>query len=147
MLSAVVGCGLAVATHVLTAWKKFRDHLPVITSRHLSYKTCGHVYNSCVQRVMLHNSESLVICSGSTTGSCLDNLQYQNRGCGNSKSREQLAKLELEDHEHILRDRMLCWIAPVERSIAAARTACIYRLMTGGEAHNDMKEPDGEILL
>ena len=74
-------------------------------------------------------------------------LQYQNRGCGNSKSREQLAKLELEDHEHILRDRRLCWIAPVERSIAAARTACIYRLMTGGEAHNDMKEPDGEILL
>ena len=35
-------------THVKTAWKKFKELLPVLSSRHLSFKTCGHVYSSCV---------------------------------------------------------------------------------------------------
>ena len=50
MLSAGGGCEMAVTTRVKTAWKKFRELQPVLTSRHLSYKTCGHVYSSCVRR-------------------------------------------------------------------------------------------------
>ena len=42
MLSAGGGCEMAVTTCVKTAWKKFRELLPVLTSRHLSYKTRGH---------------------------------------------------------------------------------------------------------
>ena len=38
--------------------KKFRELLPVLTSRRLSYKTRGHVYNSCLQSAMLHASET-----------------------------------------------------------------------------------------
>ena len=49
---------MAVTTRVKTAWKKFRELLPVLTSRHLSYKTCGHVYSSCVWSAMLHASET-----------------------------------------------------------------------------------------
>ena len=49
MLSAVGGCEIAVTTRVKTAWKTFRELLPVLTSRHLSYKTRGHVNSSCVQ--------------------------------------------------------------------------------------------------
>ena len=41
-----------------TTWKKFRELLPVLTSRHLSYKTCGHVYSSCVRSAILHASET-----------------------------------------------------------------------------------------
>ena len=48
MLSAGGGCEIAVTTCVKTAWKKFRELLPVLTSRHLSYKTRGHIYSSCV---------------------------------------------------------------------------------------------------
>ena len=48
MLFAGGGCEIAVTTCVKTAWKKFRELLPVLTSRHLSYKACGHVYSSCV---------------------------------------------------------------------------------------------------
>ena len=48
MLSAGGGCEISVTTHVKTAWKKFRKLLPVLTSCHLSYKTRGHVYSSCV---------------------------------------------------------------------------------------------------
>ena len=57
MLSAGGGCEMAVTTHLKTAWKKFRELLPVLTSRHLSYKTRGHVYSSCVRSAMLHSSE------------------------------------------------------------------------------------------
>ena len=58
MLSAGGGCEKAVTTRVKTAWKKFRELLPVLTSRHLSYKTRGHVYSSCVRSAMLHASET-----------------------------------------------------------------------------------------
>ena len=39
MLSTGGGCEMAVTTGVKTAWKKFTELLPVLTSRHLSYKT------------------------------------------------------------------------------------------------------------
>ena len=58
MLSAGGGCEMAVTTRVKTAWKKFRELLPVLTSRHLSYKAGGHVYSSCVRSAMLHASET-----------------------------------------------------------------------------------------
>ena len=35
MLSAGGGCEITVTIHVKTAWKKFRELLPVLTSRHL----------------------------------------------------------------------------------------------------------------
>ena len=37
MLSAGGGCEIAVTTHVKTAWKKFRELLPVLTSRAQAY--------------------------------------------------------------------------------------------------------------
>ena len=41
MLSAAGGCELSATTHVKTAWKKFKDLLPVLSSCHLSFKTRG----------------------------------------------------------------------------------------------------------
>ena len=58
MLSAAGGCELSTTTHVKTAWKKFKELLPVLPSRHLSFKTHGHVYSSCVWSAMLHASET-----------------------------------------------------------------------------------------
>ena len=49
MLSVAGGCELSTTTCVKTTWKKFKDLLPVLSSRHLSFKTHGHVYSSCVQ--------------------------------------------------------------------------------------------------
>ena len=54
MHSAAGGCELSTTTHVKTAWKKFKDLLPVLSSRHLSFKTRGHVYSSGVRSAMLH---------------------------------------------------------------------------------------------
>ena len=58
MLSAAGGCELSTTTCVKTAWKKFKDLLPVLSSHHLSFKTCGYVDSSCVWSAMLHASET-----------------------------------------------------------------------------------------
>ena len=58
MLSAAGGCELSTTTHVKTAWKKFKDLLPVLSSRHLSFKTHGRVHSSCLRSAMLHASET-----------------------------------------------------------------------------------------
>ena len=41
MLSAAGGCELSTTTCVKTAWKKFKELLPVLSSHHLSFKTSG----------------------------------------------------------------------------------------------------------
>ena len=46
MLSAGGGYEITLTTCVKAAWKKFRELLPVLVSRHLSFKTRGHVYSS-----------------------------------------------------------------------------------------------------
>ena len=43
-----------VTTRVKTAWKKFKELLPVLTSSHLSY-------SSCVRSATLHASETWAI--------------------------------------------------------------------------------------
>ena len=112
MLSAGGGCEMAVTTHVKTAWKKFRELLPVLISRHLSYKTRGHVYSSCVRSAMLHASETWPL-----TKTNLQRLQRNDRSMirqicsikpddvARVRSSELLAKLQLEDLNLILRER------------------------------------------
>ena len=58
MLSAAGGCELSTTTRVKTAWKKFKNLLPVLSSRHLSFKTRGRVYSSCVRSAVLHASKT-----------------------------------------------------------------------------------------
>ena len=137
MLSAGGGCEMAVTTRVKTAWKKFRELLPVLTSRHLSYKTRGHVYSSCVRSAMLHASEAWPL-----TKTNLQRLQCNDRAMirqicsikpedvARVRSSELLAKLQLEDLYLILRERRLRWFGHVERSSGAIRTA--YDMQIGG---------------
>ena len=58
MLSAAGGCELSTTTRVKTAWKKFKELIPVLSSRHLSFKTRGREYSSCVGSTMLHASDT-----------------------------------------------------------------------------------------
>ena len=130
MLSVGGGCEMAVTTRVKTAWKKFRELLPVLTSRHLSYKTRGHVYSSCVRSAMLHASETWPL-----TKTNLQRLQRNDRAMirqicsikpedvARVRSSELLAKLQLEDLDLILRERRLRWFGHVERWSGAIRTA------------------------
>ena len=58
MLSAASGCEHSTTTCVKTAWKKFKELLPVLSSHHLSFKTRGHGYSSCVRSTILHASKT-----------------------------------------------------------------------------------------
>ena len=130
MLSAGGGCEMAVTTRVKTAWKKFRELLPVLISRHLSYKTRGHVYSSCVRSTMLHASETWPL-----TKTNLQHLQRNDRAMirqicsikpedvARVRSSELLAKLQLEDLDLILRERRPCWFGHVACSSGAIRAA------------------------
>ena len=131
MLSAGEGCDISVTTRVKTAWKKFRELLPVLTSRHLSYKTRGHVYSSCMRSAMLHASETWPL-----TKTNLQRLQRSARvmirqicsikaeDVAKVRSSELLAKLGLKDLDLILRERRLRCFGHVGRSSGAIRTAC-----------------------
>ena len=143
MLSAGGGCEITVTTRVKTAWKKFRELLPVFTSRHLSIKGRGHVYSSCVQSTMLHASETWPLTK--------TNLQHNDWAMTRqicSIKPEDVAtvrsKLELENPNLILRERRLSWFGHVERSSGAVRTACDKQI--DGEAQTNMEETDGERL-
>ena len=130
MLSAGGGCEMAVTTRVKTAWKKFRELLPVLTSRHLSYKTRGHVYSSCVRSAMLHASETWPLTKTNLQGlQCNDRAMIRQicsikpEDVARVRSSELLAKLQLEVLDLILRERRLRWFGHVARSSGAIRTA------------------------
>ena len=124
------GCELSTTTRVNTAWKKFKDLLPVLSSRHLSFKTRGRVYSSCVRSTMLHASETW-----SLTKPNLQHLQRNDRAmirqiCNvrpqdivTTRSNELLARLGIEDLDLILKERRLRLYGHVERSNGAVKTA------------------------
>ena len=130
MLSAAGGCELSITTHVKTTWKKFKDLLPVLSSRHLSFKTRGHVYSSCVRSAMLHASETWPL-----TKPNLQHLQQNDRAmirqiCNvrpqdivTTRSNELLVQLGIEDLDLILKERRLRWYGRVECSNGAVKTA------------------------
>ena len=130
MLSAAGGCELSTKTRVKTAWKKFKDLLPVLSSRHLSFKTRGHVYSSCVRSAMLHARETWPL-----TKPNLQRLQRNDRAmirhiCNvrpqdivTTRSNDLLVRLGIEDLDLILKERRLRWYGHVERSSGAIKTA------------------------
>ena len=130
MLSAAGGCELSTITHMKTAWKKFKELLPVLSSRHLSFKTCGRVYSSCVHSAMLHASETWPL-----TKPNLQHLQRNDRAmirqiCNvrpqdvvTTRSNELLAHFGIEDLDLILKERRLRWYGCVECSNGAVKTA------------------------
>ena len=130
MLSAASGCELSTTTRVKTPWKKFKELIPVLSSHHLSFKTYGRVYSSCVQSAMLHASETWPL-----TKPSLQRLQQNDRAMirqicnvkpqdtANIRSTELLAQLSIEDLGLILKERRLRWYGQMERSNSAVKTA------------------------
>ena len=130
MLSIAGGCELSTTTRVKTAWKKFKELKPVLSSSHLSFKTHGRVYSSCVRSAMLHASKTWPV-----TKPCLQGLQQNDRAMirqicnvkpqdtATILSTELLARLSIEDLDLILKERRLRWYGHVERSNGAIKTA------------------------
>ena len=51
------GCNLSAITRARTAWGRFRQLLPILTNRCISYQTRGKVFRTCIRTVLLYGSE------------------------------------------------------------------------------------------
>ena len=119
----------------LSAWKK--ELLPVLSSHHLSFKTRGRVYSSCVRSAMLHVSETRPL-----TKPNLKHLQRNDRAmirqiCSirtqdivTIRSNELLARLGIENLDLILKERRLRWYGHVQsrQPMLQSRQPFTYRL-------------------
>ena len=130
MLSAAGGCELSTTTHVKTAWKKFKDLLPVLSLHHLSFKTCGHVYISCVRSALPHASETWPLTKPNLQLLQLNDRTMIRQICNvrpqdivTTRSNELLVWLGIEDLDLILKERRLRWYGLVERSNGTVKTA------------------------
>ena len=111
-------------------WTFNHNTLPVLSSHHLSFKTRGRVYSSCVRSAMLHASETWPL-----TKPNLQRLERNDRAmirqiCNvrpqdivTTRSNELLVRLGIEDLDLILKERRLRWYGYVERSNGAVKTA------------------------
>ena len=111
-----------------TPWKKFKHLLLFLSSCHLSYKTRGRVYRSCVW--MLHASQTWPLtkpdlkrlqCNGRAI--IRQNCNVKSDNVATIRSNELLAQLEMDDLDFILREKRLRWFQHVERSSGAIKTA------------------------
>ena len=121
MLSAGSGCELLTSTHLKTAWKKFKELILVLCSRHLYFY---------VRRAMLHARETWPL-----TEPNLHCLQQNDRAMirqicnvkpqdtATIRLTELLAQLGIEDLDLILIERRLRWYGHVECSNGAVKTA------------------------
>ena len=60
-ISAAGGAGESVVTRIRCGWGKFRELLPVLTSKRFSLRRRGNLYAACVQSVILHGSETWAV--------------------------------------------------------------------------------------
>ena len=116
--SAGGGCEIMVTTRVKTAW----------TSRHLSYKTCGHVYSSCLRSAMLHASETWP----------LTKTNLQRMQCNDRAMIRQICSIKPEDVAMVRSSELL---AKLENLNLILR-GIWFGHMGGGQANTE--ETDGE---
>ena len=129
MLSAGGGCDLAVTTRCSVAWGKFRKLLPILTSKHVSLKTHGKLFSSCVHSAILHGSETWA-----PTVSVIQRLQRNDwsmipwicntRARDRVPSSELLAKLGIVAITPLLHAHRLCWFGHVQDSPTCIKTVC-----------------------
>ena len=55
------GCFDAITARIKSAWKKFRELLPILTNKSISFKSRGRVFQSAIRGVLLHASVTWVL--------------------------------------------------------------------------------------
>ena len=130
MLSAADGCELSTTTRLKTVWNKLKELLPVLSSRHISFKTRGHVYRCCVWSTMLHASKTgpltkpNLLCLQRIDGAMIRQIgNVKPQDIVTTRSSELLVRVCIEYLDLILKEKRLRWYGHVERSNGAVKTA------------------------
>ena len=58
MLGAGGGCESAASTRGRTVWGKYRDLLPILSSKNIALWTKGRVYDTCIRSATLYGTET-----------------------------------------------------------------------------------------
>ena len=120
MLSAIGGAEASSIACIRSGWKKFRELLPLLTSRSFSLKVKGKLYSACVRCVMLYGSETWPLKEEDIQRIVRTDMQMIRWMC-NVTLRDRKPSEELRDRLHIpnitdlLRQRRLRWFGHVER--------------------------------
>jgi hypothetical protein len=120
-LSSGGGCELAAITRCKSAWKKFRELLPILTNKHLPATTRGRTYTACVRSVMLYGAETWA-----ASAQTVKRLQRNDRAMvrwicrvkpdDDTPIETLLSQLHLKKIDEILQTNRLRWLGHVERS-------------------------------
>ena len=138
MIGAGGGCEEASRTRVKCAWGKFRELIPVLTTRGVSAKLKGKIYRACVQSVMVYGSETWA-----TRVEDMRRLERTERMmcrwmCSftlkDRKSSEELrGRLGIECVTDVVRRGRLRWFGHVERKSVDDCVAACRNLVVDGK--------------
>ena len=121
MLSAGGGCMAAATARCRCAWGKFRENLPLLTSKPVPFDLRGRLFSSNVRSSMLHGTETWPMTSAALHRLCRNDCAMIRWICGvkpsDDPSMDELhAKLGICDLAILVRERRLRWFGHVMRS-------------------------------
>ena len=121
MLSAGGGCMTAATARCRCAWGKFRENLPLLTSKPVPFDLRGRLFSSNVRSSMLHGTETWAMTSAALHRLCRNDRAMIRWICGvkpsDDPSMDELhAKLGICDLAILVRERRLRWFGHVMHS-------------------------------
>ena len=121
MLSAGGGCMAAATARCRCPWGKFRENLPLLTSKPVPFDLRGRLFSSNVRSSMLHGTETWPMTSDTLHRLCRNDRAMIRWICGvkpsDHPSKDNLhAKLGICDLAVLVRERRLRWFGHVMRS-------------------------------
>ena len=114
------GAGESSSTRVRCGWQKFRDLLPVLTSKRFSQRRKGDFYGACVRSVLLYGCETWAVKEEDTVRLERTDHAMIRWICGVSLKDKQytsvlLDRLGLMSVREVMRRKRLRWFGHVER--------------------------------
>ena len=121
MLTAGGGCMAAATARCRCAWGKFRENLPLLTSKPVPFDLRGRLFSSNVRSSMLHGTETWPMTSAALHRLCRNDRAMIRWICGvkpsDDPSMDELhAKLGICDLAILVQERRLRWFGHVMRS-------------------------------
>jgi hypothetical protein len=120
MINADGGADSAVVARVRSAWKKFRELLPILTHKGTSLKLKGKIYESCVRSCMIYGSETWPMKADHEARLERTEMRMVRWVCGVSL-KERIAstvlreKIGIDAIGNVVRRNRLRWFGHVER--------------------------------
>ena len=120
MLDAGGGAESSTLTRVRSGWEKFRELLPLLTTKAISLKVKGELYAACVRSVMLYGSETWPIKVEESQRLHRNEMSMIRWMCGvplrdKYPCEELRAWVGIKPIVDVMRQRRLCWFGHIER--------------------------------